>query len=158
MYKQENKTGVKSFLLTVAMAFAAIVASEFLGGFLNFISGGIIPARLSGNILLAVMCVVMVYLVYNHYASTYIYKITPKHIVIEKKTGSRVTEYEIPIKEIRKVYIRKKVKLKGKKLRLCAGVFSDKKVTVIVCGEEKKIIAFEPDENFIAKLKEYVNG
>lgn len=159
MYKQENKAGVKSFLLTIVMAIAAIVVSEFMGGLLNFISRDLIPAKLTGNILLVVCCVLMVFWVYNFYASVYTYKITSKHIVIEKKSGSRVTEYDIPIGEIRNVYIRKKPnkKLKGKRQRLCTSIFSNKRATVIVCGEEKQIIVFEPDEKFIEKIKEYVN-
>ncbi len=157
MYKQENKAGVKSFLITVAMAFGAIVISEFLGGLLGFLSGGKIPARLSGHIMLAAMCVLIVFWVYNYYASVYKYKINSEHIVIEKKTGSRVTEYDIPIDEIKNVYIKKTPKLKGKKLRLCSSIFSRKNTSVIVCGNEKNIIVFEPDEKFVKKIKEYMN-
>lgn len=157
LYKQENKAGLGSFLITVAMAFAAFLISEFFGGLLNFISRGVIPARLSGNILLVVCCVLMVFWVYNYYASVYKYKITAKHIVIEKRTGSRVTEYDIPIDEIQNVYIGKKPRSKGKRHRLCTSIFSNRRAAFIVCGEDGQIIIFEPDERFVEKIKEYVH-
>ena len=84
------------------------------------------------------------------------------HIVIEKKTGRRLTEYDIPMSEIKKAIIKKeypdlKEYKKSKKLRLCPTVFGYKKNTVIVCGEENTIVTFSPDDNFINKLKEYMN-
>ena len=160
MYKQENKAGVREFLKVLAMAFAAVVVSEFLGGLVKYISGGIINAALTGHIILAAMCVGMVILVYNHYASVYNYKITKKHIVIEKKTGRKVWEYDIPIDEIKKAYIRKgrmKIKAKGKKRRLCSSMFGYKRTSVIICGEEESVVIFEPDDIFVEKMKEYIN-
>ena len=104
------------------------------------------------------LCVLLVIIVYNHYASVFYYKITSKHIVIEKKSGRKVTEYDIPIEEINKIYIRKSIpKLKGKKLRLCSSVFGYKKTTVMLCGEENTIVVFEPDDKFVKKIKEYMN-
>lgn len=158
MYKQENKAGIREFLKVILMALAAVIVSDFLGACISWITGGFIKAALAGQILLAVVCVVMVMLVYNHYASVYNYKITKKHIVIEKKSGRKVTEYDIPISEIKKIYIRKKTpKLKGKKLRLCASMFGYKKTTTMICTEENDIIIFEPDDNFVEKIKEYMN-
>ena len=156
MYKQENKAGVREFLKVLAMALAAVVVSEFLGGLAGYITGGIMNASLTGHIILAAMCVGMVILVYNHYASVYNYKITKKHIVIEKKTGRKVWEYDIPIEEIKKAYIRKgRVKAEGKKLRLCSSMFGNKRTSVIICGES--VIIFEPDDRFVEKMKEYIN-
>lgn len=157
MYKQENKAGFKDFLKVLAMAVAAVIISELFSMIVAAVTGGA-GAALAGQILLIVMCVIIVFFVYNHYASVYNYKITKKHIVIEKKTGRRVTEYEIPLVEINKMYIRKNPpKLEGKKLRLCSSIFGYKKTTVITCGEENNVIIFEPDDKFVKKIKEYMN-
>lgn len=158
MYKQENKAGVREFIRVILLALLALVVSEFLGGLINFVSKDKINASLSGHIILAVFGVMLVYLVYNHYASVFKYKITKKHIVIEKKTGSRVTEYDLPLTEIQKACIRTGMpKIKGKKLRLSKSFFTNKKSTVLVVGVEEKVIVFEPDDEFIKKLKEYLH-
>lgn len=156
MYKQENKAGVKEFIWVILMAMAAVFISSLANTVILSITNG--SFRWAGDILLIAMCIIMVLLVYNHYASVYSYKITPKHIVIEKKAGRKVTEYDIPIVEINKIYIRKKVKkLKGKKLRLCSSMFGYKKTTVMLCGENDNIVIFEPDDKFLKKIKEYMN-
>ena len=162
MYKQENKTGTREFLKVIGMTFLALLASEFLGGLIGSVTKGKLNAALSGHIILAVMCVILVILTYNHYASIYTYKITKKHIVIEKKTGRKITEYDIPLDEIKKAYIRKsmpreKGKKKGKKLRLCSSIFNNKNTSIIICGEENITVIFEPDDKFVKKIKEYMN-
>lgn len=150
MYKQENKAGFKQYLFVIVMVIAVVFISEFVGWIVNY--------PLAGDILMIALCVLLVIIVYNHYASVFYYKITSKHIVIEKKSGRKVTEYDIPIEEINKIYIRKSIpKLKGKKLRLCSSVFGYKKTTVMLCGEENTIVVFEPDDKFVKKIKEYMN-
>lgn len=162
MYKQEKKTGTREFFKVIGMTFLAFVASDFFGGVISTLTKGKISATLSGNIILAVLCVILVILTYNHYASVYTYKITKKHIVIEKKTGRKITEYDIPLEEIKKAYIKKsmpkgKGKKKSKKLRLCSSIFNNKNTSIIICGEENTIVIFEPDDKFVEKLKEYMN-
>ena len=158
MYKQENKAGAREFIKVIVLTVAAIVFSGFLGGLINFLSNGKLNATLFGQIILAVFGVMLVMLVYNHYASVFKYKITKTHIVIEKKTGSRVTEYDIPLKEISKVCIRTGAPgIKGKKLRLSKNFFTGRKSTVLVVGAEENIVVFEPDDEFIRKMKEYMN-
>ena len=154
MYKQENKAGFKEFLIVILMAVISVILTSIAGWFIGALTG----FPWAGDILLIAMCVIMVFLVYNHYASVYTYRITQKHIVIEKKAGRKITEYDIPIVEINKMYIRKKLpKLKGKKLRLCSSMFGYKKTTVIICGQDDQIVVFEPNDKFIAKIKEYIN-
>ena len=164
MYKQTKKSGGGEFLKVLGITLAVIIISEFMGGLLNlfFENAPFIP--LIKSIFLVAACVVIIYFTYNHYASSFLYKISKTHIVIEKKTGRRVTEYDIPLDKIKKMIIKKEYpdlkeykKKKGKKLRLCPTVFGYKKNTVIVCGEENSIVIFEPDDNFINKMKEYMN-
>ncbi len=162
MYKQENKTGTRAFFKVIGVTFLAILVSEFLGGLIGALSKDKINATLTGNIILAVLCVILVILIYNHYASVYTYKITKKHIVIEKRAGRKITEFDIPLEEIKKAYIKKsmpkeKGKKKGKTLRLCSSIFNNKNTSTIICGEENNIIIFEPDDKFIEKIKEYMN-
>ncbi len=158
MYKQENKAGTREFVKMIAASVAAVVLSGFLGRLINYLSKGKINAALSGQIILVVFGVALVMLMYNHYASVFKYKITSTHIVIEKKTGSRVTEYDIPLKEISKACIRTGMpKQKGKKIRLSKSFFVNKKSTVLVVGVEENIVIFEPDDEFIKKMKEYMN-
>jgi len=154
MYKQEDKAGVKEFLIVILMAVVSVILTGLAGWVIYALTG----FKLAGDILLFLMCILMVSLVYNHYASVYTYKITQKHIVIEKKSGRKITEYEIPLVEINKIYIRKKIpKLKGKKLRLCSSMFGYKKTTVMICGQDDRIVVFQPDDKFISKIKEYMN-
>ena len=156
MYKQENKAGIKEFFIVIVMAVIAVLVSGIFGEIIRNITGG--SFAWAGDILLLLMCAGMVFLVYHHYASTYTYKISEKHIIIEKKSGRKLTEYEIPLVEINKIYIRKKMpKQKGKKLRLCSSMYGYKKTTTIICGEENNIVIFEPNDKFVKKIKEYMN-
>lgn len=162
MYKQENKAGKRDFFKTLGLATVAIVASEFLGGLINFVSMDKINANISGDIVLAGFAVLLVMLVYNHYASVFTYKINSKGVTIEKKAGSRVTEYSFPVSEIKKASIRVGMpklrdKKKRKKLRLSRHFLLNKKSTVLIVGEEENIVIFEPDDKFIKKLKEHMN-
>lgn len=164
MYKQTIKSGSREFLKVIGITIAVIIISEFLGGLINFYFEGTPFIPLIKSIFLVAACVVIIYFTYNHYASGFFYKISKTHIVIEKKTGRKVTEYEIPLGEIKKLVIKKEYpdlrefkKKKGKKLRLCPTVFGYKKNTVIVCGEENAIVVFQPDDKFINKMKEYMD-
>ncbi len=157
MYTQVNKAGIREYIFTLFLATVAFVASALLGDRVEVLTNGVIGFNLAGNVFLFVFLVLLVLLIYNHYASTFSYKLTKKHIVIEKKTGSRVTEYDIPLKEITKAYIRRRVTLKGRKLKLSKHFFMNKKSTVLIVGAEENIVIFEPDDEFVAKLKEYLN-
>ncbi len=160
MYKQENKAEKREFFKLLGMCLAAVLISEFLGVLIAALTNKLINPVLAGNVILVAMSVGLVVLVYNHYASVYKYKITKKHIIIEKKTGRRITEYEIPVSEIKKAYIRRgriKIKAKGKKLRLCSSMMGYKNTSIIVCGKEENVIIFEPDDNFLDKMKEYID-
>lgn len=157
MYKQECKSGIREFLTVVVMALVSVILSQFLGALLAALTGGRLPTVLTGQLILAVMCVYMIFLVYHHYASHFTYTINKKHIVIQKRTGRRETEMTIPLNEIMKVYLRKKPKLKGKKQKFCTRMFPSSKTSTLICGDEGKIIVFEPDDKFIEKMKEYMN-
>lgn len=162
MYKQTKKSGSKEVLKVIGITLAVIIFSEFMGGIINLYFENAPFITLFKSLFLLISCTVIVYITYKHYASVFSYKITKNHIVIEKKTGRRLTEYDIPMSEIKKAIIKKeypdlKEYKKSKKLRLCPTVFGYKKNTVIVCGEENTIVTFSPDDNFINKLKEYMN-
>ena len=148
MYVQTNKAGKKEFLRVLAMVVAVALVNDI---FRFFLPG--VP--LVKEATLIVLCCALVFLIYQHYAVSFEYKLDDERFFAERRTGHEIKTTSFLRKNINGVYFGKKPDVKDCR-NMCVRIFPGKNTCYIVY-EKDKAIACEPDAELARLLEECVH-
>lgn len=147
MYVQTKKAGTREFLLVLAAAVAIYFIYELLRWFLP-------AAPLIKEVALIVLGGGLVYLVYQHYAASFEYRLGEECLSIERRIGHRVHTVSVPLSEIDSISVGEKP-AGPKAENMCVRILQGEKTCYILYENRQKAVAFEPDGQLLEKLKEY---
>lgn len=148
MYVQQNKAGKKEFLWVLVMIMAVALLNDVLRFFLPDIP-------LVKEVILIGVCCILVYLIYQHYAAVFEYRLDAERFYIERRIGHRIKTISFLTKDIENIYFGKRPEIRQCQNR-CVGILPGKKTCYIVY-EKDKAVACEPDGELVRLLEECVH-
>lgn len=148
MYVQKRKAGIKEFLLAILMILGATLVYDAVRFFLPGVP-------LLKEIVLIGLCCWLVYLLYQHYAATFEYKLDAERFYAERRTGHKIKTISFSKESICGVQFGKKPA--GLTCRnACVRILPNKKTCYIIY-EKDKVLACEPDGELARLLEECVH-
>lgn len=147
MYSETQKAGTKHFFFTLA-------ATLFLSAVTFMIRFFTQSVPVIGQLATVAAFVIMVYLVYIHYAPVFEYTLDGNRLIVIRRTGHREKNISVELSDI--VSISEKAPDGVKADRMCPAMFFPKKPLYINYGTRAVLI--DGSDKLYTRLKNLMNG
>ncbi len=157
---EKKLAGIREFIYSALWAVLILVAYDFVDTFMRLTLSA--DAYGSRNMILTVTTIalacVLVYIVLTRYASSFIYEVTDKKIIVTSKTGHREKTVEVKYKDILEISKDRPQDIAKKVYKMGKSVFSKKNTyyMLFISEKEKQIIEFEPSDEMAFEIKKKV--
>lgn len=149
MYKQENKSGILQYIISLITGILIWILCDAVGM--------VIKNALIADIIFIVIGAVFVYFVYVHYCAVFLYEADETKLKITRNLGHKKITEEINFKKINNIYLKKPEKLPKNTVYYTVKTLVRKNFCYIVYDKKAKCVVIEPDDKLIEILKEKIN-